>query len=122
MGNFAQSLDAVISLKVQREQAVLTTLIETIFGRLRGERYASPIDEDFIIPQFEILFKNVTILLASKLIWKTMCDLKPHAYIKARYRKNASHGSHYADSQIVHQFKEECMDTSDMEVASRHAC
>ena len=45
-----------------------------------------------------------------------MCDLKPHAYIKARYRKNASHGSHYADSQIVHQFKKNAW-IPNMEVA-----
>lgn len=70
-----------------------------------GERYTSPIDQDWIIPGLEKVLSQPTVEI-SRLLWRTMCHLPQHANrLKARYRKNEARGSHYADSQLVHQLR-----------------
>ncbi|WP_224958711.1 sacsin N-terminal ATP-binding-like domain-containing protein [Geomonas subterranea] len=65
-----------------------------------GERYTSPIDEDYTITGLEQLLAKRTVA-ASRLVWRTMCELPP-SRLRARFRRNLSNGSHYADSQLVH--------------------
>jgi hypothetical protein len=65
-----------------------------------GERWTSPINEDYEIEFIDKLFVSPTVEL-SRLVWRTMCN-QPKRILKARYRKNESNGSRYGDSQLVH--------------------
>ena len=65
-----------------------------------GERWTSPLNEDYEIAFIDKLFVIPTVEL-SRLVWRTMCN-QPKRILKARYRKNESNGSRYADSQLVH--------------------
>ena len=65
-----------------------------------GERWTSPIDEDYEIKFIDKLFVKPKLEL-SRLVWRTMCK-QPEKILKAHYRKNERNGSRYADSQLVH--------------------
>lgn len=81
-----------------------------------GERYTSPIDHDYAINRFHLLVAKKSERLA-KLMWNTMCSLPHtgHGYdsthhqnpLRAVYRKNGRGGAHFADSQMVHQLRNE---------------
>ena len=66
-----------------------------------GERYTSPIDRDYAIPQLDNLLLRPSIEL-SRLVWQTMCSLPRHANgFQATYRKNEANGSRSTDSQLI---------------------
>ena len=70
-----------------------------------GERETSPINQDYVITGIDILLAQPT-LTVSKLVWNTMCSLPVNPdYLTAKYRRNQSSGSHYADSQVIHHLK-----------------
>ncbi|MES0110163.1 hypothetical protein [Mesorhizobium sp. M0013] len=81
-----------------------------------GERYTSPIDRDYAINRFHLLVAKKSERLA-KLVWDTMRSLPDtgHGYdstyhqnqLRAVYRKNERGGSRFADSQMVHQLRNE---------------
>lgn len=68
-----------------------------------GDRWTSPIDRDWVIPQFKELLAKPSVT-TSKLIWKTMCHSSPSC-LQAIYQKNASRGCRKADSQLVHHLR-----------------
>ena len=69
-----------------------------------GSRFTSSgINSDYTIEHLEEVLQEPSLAL-SKLVWRTMCSL-PERYLKATYRYNRSSGSHYADSQLVHQLR-----------------
>lgn len=78
--------------------------------RAPGERYTSPIDNDYRIEKLEELANSNSIRVA-KLIWNTICELTKNqqpwqkGILNATYRKNQSGGSHTSLSQLVHQLK-----------------
>ncbi|EIN00412.1 hypothetical protein WQE_15316 [Paraburkholderia hospita] len=69
-----------------------------------GERLTSPRNIDYKMVQSaqQLLAAGNTEL--SRLVWKTMCQ-SGSRYLFAMYQKNASHGPHYADSQLVEFLK-----------------
>ena len=69
-------------------------------SQVDGERYTSPIDEDYVIPKLEELLKTPNETL-SKLVWQTMREL-PDQYLEATYQKNWTSGSRTLASQLVH--------------------
>jgi hypothetical protein len=71
---------------------------------VRGERNTSPINDDYVIKGFEKLTSKKSVQI-SRLIWDTMCQRGASGWLEARYRRNASSGSHYAKSQLVHQLR-----------------
>ena len=68
-----------------------------------GERYTlSSIDRDYTIVGLRDVLKR-PVLELSRLIWKTMAYLpRDEDYLRARYQKNATAGSRYAESQLAH--------------------
>ena len=80
-----------------------------------GERYTNPIDRDFVLDRFSALAARKSEKLA-KLVWNTMSTLPDtnhgnstyyHNPLRAVYRKNERGGAHFADSQLVHQLRQE---------------
>jgi hypothetical protein len=80
-----------------------------------GERYTNPIDRDYAISRFDLLVGKKSEKLA-KLVWNTMCSLAKnhddeptyrHNPLRAVYRKNERGGAHFADSNLVHQLRNE---------------
>jgi len=72
--------------------------------RVAGQRNTSPINEDYVIRGFEKLATQRSIRI-SRLIWNTMSRRRVSGLLEARYRRNASSGSRYAKSQLVHQLR-----------------
>ena len=71
-----------------------------------GYRQSSRIDQDYIIPALDKCFANPSVVIA-ELVWRTMSSLpKSVNYLQATFQRNASSGSHHADSQLVHQLRE----------------
>lgn len=98
---FAELVGCQFKLKIQ-ETTCYQNPDWTYLSRVSGERYTSPINTDYTVEGLEIILSAPTLQL-SKLIWDTMCSLPAHPdYLKARYRKNETNGSRYADSQLVH--------------------
>lgn len=71
--------------------------------RVPGERNTSPINDDYVMIGFERLVSRKSIRV-SRLIWNTMNQLGAK-YLEARFRRNVSGGSRYAQSQLVHQLR-----------------
>lgn len=72
---------------------------------VRGERHTSPINKDYIIYGFDVIFRQPSIAI-SKLIWNTMCTLpRQPDCLRATYQINDTWGSRYEDSQLVHKLK-----------------
>lgn len=70
-----------------------------------GQRWTSPINEDYIIEHFDDLVAAKSVRIA-RLIWNSLNDNKPYpSWLAARFQKNHSGGSHYADSQAVCQLR-----------------
>lgn len=69
-----------------------------------GERLTSPIDIDYSLTASVEAALNSGNVEFSRLVWTTMCSA-PVEILKARYRKNASGGSHYAPSNLVVSLK-----------------
>ena len=63
-------------------------------------------DRDFVIPELNVLLETPTLPL-SRLVWNTMRRRSDDERIlRACYRHNQSNDPHYADSQLVHQLRE----------------
>ncbi len=61
------------------------------------------IDEDYRIPEFQLLLTNPSIV-KSKLFWKTMCFL-PESCLKARFCWNQSNPLNEGHSTLVHELR-----------------
>src|SRR5262249_18054404 len=71
-----------------------------------GDRFTSPIDQDYTIAGIGKLLANPT-LVVSKLIWRTMESLPTYPnYLGATYQKNERWGARHADSQLVHHLRD----------------
>jgi hypothetical protein len=68
-----------------------------------GERFTSPINNDFVIPGLSELLLKPSLML-SKLIWRTLCELRP-VYLVATFQRNQRGGARYAESQLVHHLR-----------------
>ena len=70
-----------------------------------GGRHTSPIDRDYTIVKLKELLTGPSLAI-SKLLWRTMSSLPQYPnYLQAQYQKNQYWGSHYADSQLVHELR-----------------
>ena len=69
-----------------------------------GERYTSPIDDDYMIAGLESLLAKPSLAI-SKLIWQTMQLLPADELPEATYQKSRSWGARHADSQLVHHLR-----------------
>jgi hypothetical protein len=65
-----------------------------------GERYSSPVNRDFAMTKRTGDMLRLKTVEGSRLVWTAMCKA-PSQVLKARFQRNASHGSHYANSQLV---------------------
>jgi hypothetical protein len=71
-----------------------------------GERYTSPIDQDWIISDLETLLEKKTVDMA-RLFWRTMTSLPSFPdYLTATYQKSQAGGSRHAPSQLVHELRQ----------------
>ncbi len=69
-----------------------------------GQRNTSPINQDYKIENLEKLLSTPSTEI-SKLVWNTLLSYSSN-HLEARYRRNASAGSHYANSQLVHVLRQ----------------
>lgn len=70
-----------------------------------GQRWSSPINEDYVIEHFDDLVAAKSVRIA-RLIWNSLNEYGPYpSWLEARFQKNFSGGSHYADSQAVCQLR-----------------
>lgn len=65
-----------------------------------GERYSSPVNLDFAMTKSACDMLRQKTVEGSRLVWTAMCKA-PSEVLKARFRRNASHGSRNAASQLV---------------------
>lgn len=65
-----------------------------------GERHSSPVNRDFAVTRRTGDMLRLKTVEGSRLVWTAMCKA-PSQVLKARFQRNASHGSHYANSQLV---------------------
>lgn len=73
-------------------------------SQVAGERYTTPINEDFTTsPEVVRLLKNKSIEF-SRLVWQTLCFLGVD-YLFATYQKNEKGGARYAESTLMHTLK-----------------
>lgn len=104
LAKFAEAVGAQTRLEIV-ETSCSSNPQRSYLWSVGGERYASPIDRDFEITGLEGLLMSPSLQL-SRLVWRTMSSSLGNAdCLTARYRKNASAGSHYADSQLVHHLR-----------------
>ncbi len=73
---------------------------------VKGTFPTTPIDRDFVLPGLATAFLKPNLEL-SRLVWNMMSWLETHEWdcLQAEYRLNQTNGSHYADSQLIHQLK-----------------
>ena len=106
---FLESLGPITLLPIQKASCRQNPDWKHLL-RAPGERYTSPIDNDYKIDGFEE-FANSKSVRVAKLIWNTICELTKiqqpwqKGILNATYRKNQSGGSHTSHSQLVHQLK-----------------
>jgi hypothetical protein len=104
IGAFAQALGARMSLKIERRDCRQNPKWDYLRS-VGGDRYTSPIDRDFYIPNLGELLKTPDLEL-SRLVWRTLTALPPYSdYLQASYQRNQSWGAHYADSLLVHELR-----------------
>jgi hypothetical protein len=65
-----------------------------------GERYSSPVNRDFAMTRRTGDMLRLKTVEGSRLVWTAMCNAPPQV-LKARFQRNTSHGSRYANSQLV---------------------
>jgi hypothetical protein len=104
LGQFIAAIGAITELGIEA-----TTCSRNIHWRhlhsVPGERNRSPINRDYWIPGLVTLLGTQE-MDAARLVWRTMCALPTQPdRLHACFRKNQANGSHYADSQLVHQLK-----------------
>jgi len=69
-------------------------------SQVGGERYSSPVDKDFTLTKRAWDMLNLKTVEGSKLVWSALCSA-PSQVLRARYQKNESWGSRYAESQLM---------------------
>lgn len=115
IARFAEALGAATRIGI----ANVSCTENPDWGRLAtapGERNASPINRDYAIIRFKQLVERKSVRLA-KLVWDTMCRLADtdHPYdasyfknpLRAVFRRTERGGPRFADSQLVHQLRNE---------------
>lgn len=65
-----------------------------------GERYCSPVNRDYALTRRAADMLRLKTVEGSRLVWTAMSKA-PSQVLKARFQRNASHGSHYANSQLI---------------------
>ncbi len=102
LGKFAKALGARTQLEAKK-QIIPENHPEwiTYLGQGSGRWTDTGIDEDYRIPEFQILLCNPSIV-KSKLFWHTMCSLSERC-LKARFRWNQSNELREANSSLVHE-------------------
>jgi len=102
---FADAVGAQTGLEIATVSVSENPNSEYLYS-VGGYRQSSRIDQDYVIPALDKCFAKPSMVIA-KLVWRTMSSLPTHAnYLRATFQRNASSGSHHADSQLVHQLRE----------------
>ncbi|MYC76557.1 hypothetical protein F4X10_12400 [Candidatus Poribacteria bacterium] len=104
LGKFAEALGAKTKLEANK-QIIPEDHPEwnNRLGLGSGHWRHTGVDEDYRIPEFQILLTNPSIAKA-KLFWQAMCSL-PERSLKARFRWNQSNELHEANSTLVHELR-----------------
>ena len=70
-----------------------------------GDRYTSPIDTDYYIPQVAEFLKKPSMAL-SRLIWRTLTSISSGSqYWRATYQRNNSWGARSCEFRLVHELR-----------------
>ena len=104
LGKFAKALGTKTQLE-PKKQIIPESHAEWTnhLGQGSGKWTNTGIDEDYRIPEFQILLTNPSIV-KSRIFWETMCSL-PEYYLKARFRWNQSNELREAHSSLVHELR-----------------
>jgi len=105
IGAFAHAVGARLDLEIKSRDC-RTNPQWSYLRSVGGDRYTSPIDRDYYIPNLAELLK-VPSLDLSRLVWRTLTTLPSYSqYLQATYQRNHSWGAHYADSLLVHELRD----------------
>ena len=105
IGKFAEALGARTQLEAKK-QIIPEDHPEWNNHLGQGSGHWRPdtgINEDYRIPEFQILVANPSIV-RSKLFWQTMCSL-PESCLKAQFRWNQSNPLNKGHSSLVHELR-----------------
>lgn len=105
IGKFAAALGARTQLEAKRQiipedHPEWNNHLHQGSGHWRAD---TGIDEDYRIPEFQILVANPSIV-KSKLFWQTMCSI-PENCLKARFRWNRSNPLNEGHSSLVYELR-----------------
>lgn len=101
---FAQAVGARTALEIEKRDCRQNPKWDYL-RNVGGDRYTSPIDRDFYIPNLAELLKAPGLEL-SRLVWRTLTALPSYSdYLQATYQRNQSWGARYADSILVHELR-----------------
>ena len=103
LGKFAEAVKAKTKLEAKKQEIPEDHRECDHLKQGSGNRTYTGINEDYRIPEFQILLTNPSID-KSKLIWQTMCSL-PERYLKARFRWNQSKPLNEGHSSLVHELR-----------------
>lgn len=101
LSEFAKAVGVETSLEITESNCGENPQRNYLYS-VGGNSTWNAINRDYFIPHLDELLKSPTIEL-SRLIWKTLTALPAYPnYLQAMYRRNASHGAHYAASRLAH--------------------
>ena len=104
LGKFAEKLGARTKLEVRSQSALSDHPESNDFGGEGGNWTYTGIDEDYDMPEFQILLDGPS-FTKSKLIWQTMLSL-PIRYLKAQFRWNQRQKLIVKGSSLVYDLKD----------------
>ena len=104
LGKFAEKLGARTKLEVRPQSALSDHPESNDFGGKGGNWTDTGIDEDYDVPEFQILLDGPS-FTKSKLIWQTMLSLPSH-YLKAQFRWNQKQKLIVKDSSLIYHLKD----------------
>jgi hypothetical protein len=101
LGKFAEAVGAQVSLRIVPASCSSNPEWPHL-SSVSGDRYTSPIDQDFVILGLEDILSSPSSAISS-LVWSKMISMgHQQGHLRAQYQKSDRWGAHYADSQLVH--------------------
>jgi len=104
LSDFAKAVGARTTLEIREGNCSENPQRNYLYS-VGGNSTWNGINRDYFIPHLVQILKSPSVEL-SRLIWKTLSALPTYPdYLQATYRRNASHGAHYAASRLVHDLR-----------------
>ncbi len=101
---FAEAVGVKTRLEVTKTTCYSNPQWEYLWS-VGGNSTSTSINRDYMMAGLEVALAQPSLAI-SRLVWESMCSLPLYPdSLKATYQNNQSRGSHFADSQLVHQLR-----------------